>query len=84
MSKGNGKPGVSELHRDRRGRVQYPDVALTFATLVTFAGVGAFAWKAIQVAIPAVDPLSAVLLRLAISVLAVGIVVGLAVSATTN
>lgn len=72
------------MRDDTRGRVQYPDVILSFATLVTFIAVGPWVYSVIRMSTDVLPPLSATLLRIAISMFAIGMIVSMGVSARTN
>lgn len=69
---------------DDRGRVQYVDVVLGFATLVTFIAVAPWVYGAIEMAVPVLPPLSSTLLRLSLSLFVIGMIVSLGVSARTG
>lgn len=72
------------LNQDDRGRVQYVDVILAFATLVAFIAVAPWVYNAIDMAVGVLPPLSATLLRLTLSLFVIGMIVSLGVSARTD
>lgn len=67
-----------------RGRVQYVDVILTFATLVSFIAVAPWVYDTIDMATGVLPPLSSTLLRLSLSVFVISMIVSLGVSARTS
>jgi len=66
-----------------RARVQYVDVVLTFATLVTFGAVAPWVYDAVQKGRTALDPLSGTLLALALPVMVIALIVSVGVSGRT-
>lgn len=72
------------LERDARARIQYTDVVLGFATLVTFIAVAPWVYTNIGMAQNAVDPLSATLLALTLPFFVIAMIVSLGVSAKSN
>lgn len=74
---------MSGLTRDARGRVQYVDVVLTFATLVTFGAVAPWVYSAISKGRTALDPLSGILLALALPLMVIALIVSVGVSGRT-
>ncbi len=70
--------------RDTRGRVQYVDIVLAFATLVSFIAVAPWVYTAIQMGTSEVDPLSATLLQLVLPLFVIAMIVSLGISAKTN
>lgn len=69
---------------DTHGRVQFVDVILAFATLVTFAAMAPWVYKAIGMGQGVVDPLSGVLLELMLPLFVIGMLVSIGVSARTG
>lgn len=67
-----------------RGRVQYVDVILGFATLVSFIAVAPWVYDTIEMATGVLPPLSATLLRLSMSIFVIAMIVSLGVSARTS
>lgn len=72
------------LTPDDRGRVQYVDVVLAFATLVAFIAVAPWLNSALDMAAGVLPPLSSTLLRLTFSLFVIGMIVSLGVSARTG
>jgi len=66
-----------------RARVQYVDVVLTFATLVTFGAVAPWVYDAVQKGRTALDPLSGTLLALALPIMVIALIVSVGVSGRT-
>jgi len=69
---------------DNRARVQFTDVILTFATLVTFGAIAPWLYQAIQMGQGALDPFSALLLALALPLMLIAMLVSVGVSARTG
>lgn len=69
---------------DNRGRIQYPDIVLAFATLVTFIAVSPWVNGAIGMAEGTLPPLSSILLRLTLAIFVIGLIVSVGVSARTS
>lgn len=67
-----------------RGRIQYVDIVLGFATLVSFVAVAPWVYSGLGMATGVVDPLSATLLELTLPVFVIAMLVSLGVSARTN
>jgi len=74
---------MSRLRTDSRARVQYVDVVLTFATLVSFGAVAPWVYDAIQKGRTALDPLSGTLLALALPLMVIAMIVSVGVSGRT-
>lgn len=72
------------FNTDERGRVQYVDVILGFATLVTFIAVAPWVYAAIDMAVDVLPPLSATLIRLTLSIFVIAMMVSLGVSSRTG
>lgn len=72
-----------KLLDDRLARVQYVDVVLTFATLVTFGAVAPWVYVAISKGRTALDPLSGNLLALALPLMVIALIVSVGVSGRT-
>lgn len=72
------------LSDDDRGRVQYVDIIVAFATLVSFIAVAPWVYTAIGMGAGAVDPLSRTLLELALPVFVIAMIVSIGVSASTG
>lgn len=68
---------------DDRARVQYVDVVLTFATLVTFGATAPWIYDAVQKGRSALDPLSGTLLALAPALMVIALIVSVGVSGRT-
>ena len=75
---------LSRLWADDRGRVQYVDIVLAFATLVSFIAVAPWVYTGIGMATGVVDPLSATLLELTLPIFVIAMIVSLGVSARTG
>lgn len=75
---------IPKLTRDTRGRVQYVDVILAFATLVSFTAVAPWVYGAIDMGASNLPPLSSTLLQLILPVMVIGMLVSLGISARTN
>ncbi|WP_144240044.1 hypothetical protein [Haladaptatus cibarius] len=69
---------------DTRGRVQYVDIVLAFATLISFIAVAPWVYTAIQMGARVVDPLSATLLQLILPLFVIAMIISLGISARTN
>lgn len=69
---------------DGRGRIQYVDIVLGFATLVAFVAVAPWVYSGLGMATGVVDPLSATLLELTLPIFVIAMLVSLGVSARTN
>jgi len=69
---------------DDRARVQYVDVILSFATLVTFVAVAPWVYSAVAMATGVADPFSSLLLELTLPIFVVGMLVSIGVSARTG
>lgn len=67
-----------------RGNVHFIDVLMVFATLVTFVALSTALYPAIREATTHTGPLSATLLRLSMSIVVIGIIASLGVSAKTK
>lgn len=67
-----------------RGRVQYVDIVMAFATLVAFTAVAPWVYTATGMATGTADPFSSVLLELSIPVFVVAMLVSIGVSARTK
>lgn len=70
--------------REERARVQYVDMVLGFATLVSFVAMATWIYSTVDNAASQVDPLSATLLRIALPVFVIALIVSLGVSARTG
>jgi hypothetical protein len=66
-----------------RARVQYVDVILTFATLVTFGATAPWIYNAVSKGRTALDPLSGTLLALALPIMVIALIVSVGVSGRT-
>lgn len=75
---------LSRLRGDDRGRVQYVDIVLAFATLVSFIAVAPWVYSSIGMATDVVDPLSATLLQLTLPIFVIAMIVSIGVSARTG
>lgn len=77
-------PKHTLLENDNRGRVQYVDAVMGFATLVTFMVVAPWVYGAISMATDVLPPLSATLIRLSISMFVIAMIISFGVSAQSN
>lgn len=75
---------LSPWPADDRARVQYVDVVLNFATLVTFVAVAPWIYAAVAMATGVADPFSSVLLELMLPVFVIAMLVSVGVSARTR
>ncbi|QGX95931.1 hypothetical protein EI982_14630 [Haloplanus rallus] len=74
---------MTALQSDDRGRVQYVDVVLTFATLVSFGAVAPWVYNAISMGRTVLDPLSGTLLALGLPMMVIALIVSVGVSGRT-
>ena len=74
----------SDLRTDDRARIQYTDVVMSFATLVSFLAVAPWVYSGIGMATGVVDPLSSTLLQLALSLFVIAMIVSIGVSARSR
>ena len=75
---------LSRVGGDERARVQYVDIVLAFATLVSFVAVAPWVYTVIGMATDTLDPLSATLLQLSLPVFVIAMIVSIGVSARTG
>lgn len=75
---------MTPLPTDTRARIQYTDVVMGFATLVTFIAVAPWVYTNIGMAQNHVDPLSATLLALALPFFVIAMIVSLGISARSG
>lgn len=64
-----------------RGRVQYADTVMAFATLIAFIAVAPWVYTANGMAASSVDPLTATLLRIALPMFVIAMIISIGVSA---
>lgn len=75
---------MQDFTPDDRGRVQYVDIILALATLVSFVAMATWVYSVIGMATDVVDPLSAALLELTLPVFVIAMIISLGVSAQTG
>lgn len=69
---------------DDRGRVQYVDIVMAFASLVAFMAVAPWVYTGMGMATGVVDPLSATLLQITLPLFVIAMIVSIGVSARTG
>lgn len=74
----------SSARTDTRARVQYVDIVLGFATLISFIAMAPWVYTGIGMATDVVDPLSSTLLQLSLPVFVIAMIVSLGISARTG
>lgn len=67
-----------------RGRVQYADLVVGFASLVAFVAMANWMYSIVNDAAAVADPLSATLLQIALPMFVVALIISLGVSARTG
>lgn len=65
---------------DERGRVQYVDIALGFATLVSFVVMAPWLYQAVSMGQGAIGPLGSIILALLLPMFVVSLIATIAVS----
>jgi hypothetical protein len=69
---------------DDRGRIQFTNIVVIFATFVSFGAVAPWIYEAIGMAQGPLDPFSALLLSLALPLMLVSLLISVGVSARTG
>lgn len=69
---------------DRRGKISYVDVVMSFGTIVVLMGAMPWIWNAIGMIQQEVDPLTAVILALFVPFMFISLLLSMGVSARSS